>query len=433
MGNWPARRARVGRAQMSSAAPARRAALAAVSDARRRDGRIRDIVRASAAFGELSPVDRALATRLAVGAVAARDLLDELVAAQIKRPSSLEPRVADALRVAAFELLYLDTPTEVAVSQGVELVRCVAPRAAGLANAVLRRVAERGTAGLDELRAVSALPLWLLDRVRQDRGDAAVRGLATCNMEPAPVYVFAPDAYLLIPFSPQSTDVKDVYELEEPAGFYDSGLVQDGRVVVSDLAAQRICASVAGLSPHDLLEVGQGSGTKTLIIARRCDAAITAIDVLPSKVSAASKRLARAGLADRAKSYVLDGTLLAGPDLPPEMYCAFDCVFLDAPCSGTGTMRRHPEIASTITPTDVCELAQLQARLLSAASTRVAPGGHLVYATCSVLAEENERVVDAFLASPAGQGFARTREDLQTIPAPGACDGHYCAILSCEN
>ncbi|MBQ6521633.1 MAG: transcription antitermination protein NusB, partial [Atopobiaceae bacterium] len=143
---------------MSQIAPARRAALAAGSDARRRDGRIRDIIRTHAAFGGLSDADRALATRLAVGAVAARDLTDELIASHLKRPSSLEPRVADALRISAFELLFLDTPDEVAVSQGVELVRTVAPRAAGLANAVLRRVAEKGTANVDALRAVSALP-----------------------------------------------------------------------------------------------------------------------------------------------------------------------------------------------------------------------------------------------------------------------------------
>ena len=92
-------------------------------------------------------------------------------------------------------------------------------------------------------------------------------------------------------------------------------------------------------------------------------------------------------------------------------------------------MRRHPEIASTLTPEGVSELAQLQARLLAAAASRVAPGGHLVYATCSVLAEENERVVDAFLESLPGAVFSRSRDDLQTVPASGSCDGHYCAVL----
>jgi len=90
-------------------------------------------------------------------------------------------------------------------------------------------------------------------------------------------------------------------------------------------------------------------------------------------------------------------------------------------------MRRHPEIASTITPEHVSELAELQARLLTAAASRVAPGGHLVYATCSVLAEENECVVDAFLAG--NPHFVRAEPDVQSIPASDGPDGHYCAVL----
>ena len=127
---------------MTKLAPARRAALAVLSDTRRRDGRIRDIIRTHPAFSQLSAADSALATRLAVGATAARDLLDELLLARVRKPSSLEPRVLDALRISAFELLYLETPSEVAVSQGVELVRSASPRAAGMANAVLRKIAE---------------------------------------------------------------------------------------------------------------------------------------------------------------------------------------------------------------------------------------------------------------------------------------------------
>ena len=126
---------------MAKVSPARRAALGLVSRRRRSDGRIRDMAREDKALSALSPVDRALAFRLAMGATAAAAQLDELIDERLKRPSSLEPRVRDALQIATFELCHLDTPTGVAVSQGVELVRGVSPRAAGLANAVLRRVA----------------------------------------------------------------------------------------------------------------------------------------------------------------------------------------------------------------------------------------------------------------------------------------------------
>lgn len=413
---------------MTKLAPARRAALAVLSDTRRRDGRIRDIIRTHPAFSQLSAADSALATRLAVGATAARDLLDELLLARVRKPSSLEPRVLDALRISAFELLYLETPSEVAVSQGVELVRSASPRAAGMANAVLRKIAEIEVDDGD-LRMVSGLPAWLIGRIAEDDGPDAVDRLARCNLEPAPVYVFSEHADALAPFSPIATDLDRVYELRKPAGFFSSGLVQSGTVVVSDLAAQHVCDAVAELAGADLLEIGQGSGTKTLIIAQRCDARIAAVDVLPSKVASAQARISRAGLGSRVRSFAFDGTELGGSELPEELGRTFGCVFLDAPCSGTGTMRRHPEIASSLTAEGVSDQARLQAKLLAAASSRVAPGGHLVYSTCSVLAEENRCVVDAFLASEAGGAFSRVRDDMQTIPGPGSCDGHFCAVL----
>ena len=417
---------------MTKLAPARRAALAALSDARRRDGRIRDIIRTHKAFAQLSASDTALATRLAIGAVAARIVLDEIIDAQVRKPSALEPRVRDALRIAAFELLYLGTPAEVAVSQGVELVRSASSRAAGLANAVLRKISEVKVADGD-LHMRSGLPAWLIERIAADHGREAAEALACCNLEPAPVYVFADDAGPLARFSPRATGLDRVYELREPAGLFSSGLVQSGDVVVSDLAAQRVCATVAELAGDDLLEIGQGSGTKSLIIARRCLASITAVDVLESKVSAAQGRIRRAGLGNRVRSCAFDGTLLAGSDLPKALNRTFGCVFLDAPCSGTGTMRRHPEIASSLTPEGVSEQARLQAALLTAASARVAPGGHLIYSTCSVLAEENGCAVDAFLASDAGKGFSRVRDDMQTVTASGSCDGHFCAVLKRAN
>lgn len=417
---------------MTRLAASRHAALTAVSDTRRRDGRIRDIIRAHRVFQGLSAADRALATRLAIGAVSARDLLDELIAEHARRPSSLEPRVRDALRIAAFESLYLETPREVAVSQGVELVRSVAPRAAGMANAVLRRVAAEVRplvdAG-DDLRLASGLPAWLIERVQADRGNVAAADLARCNLELAPVYVFCDDVAPLAPFAPVETCLDCVWELREPAGLYDAGLAQDGVAVVSDLSAQRICARIAAYAPASILEIGQGSGTKTLIIARRCAAEITAIDVLGSKVAAARGRLGRVGLGHRVVSLAFDGTRLDGQGVPSELDRLFDLVFVDAPCSGTGTMRRHPEIASTLVPKSVSELAGLQLRLLSAASSRVVPGGRLVYSTCSVLIQENEAVVDAFLASAAGARFMRAGADVQSLPASDAPDGHYCAIL----
>ena len=155
-----------------------------LSERRRRDGRVRELLRTSEAMETLDARDRALASRLALGATSAEGTLDEVLKRYVKRPSSLEPRVRDALRLATFEALDLDTPASSVVSQGVELARHASPRAAGLANAVLRKVVaearpqvaearlrvEEGGADPADLALVAGLPRWLVTRVLEARG-----------------------------------------------------------------------------------------------------------------------------------------------------------------------------------------------------------------------------------------------------------------------
>jgi 16S rRNA (cytosine967-C5)-methyltransferase len=135
-----------------------------------------------------------------------------------------------------------------------------------------------------------------------------------------------------------------------------------------------------------------------------------------------------------------DACRLTDVDVPKCLVGPFDLVFVDAPCSGTGTMRRHPEIAWSLSESlsyGDGSLPELQLRMLFAASSRVARGGRLLYATCSVLPEENERVVDAFLSSSAGVSFSvrndgDASEIFQTLPRPDGCDGHFCCLMRRE-
>ena len=467
---------------MAKVSPARRAALALVSRRRRSDGRIRDMAREDKTLSALSPVDRALAFRLAMGATAAAAQLDELIDERLKRPSSLEPRVRDALQIATFELCHLDTPSGVAVSQGVELVRGVSPRAAGLANAVLRRIAaeacgqvhdarERLAAGdcdVADLSLVSGLPSWLAGRVLADRGAAFASSLCGAQLEPPPVYVAtngrlcsASDLEARLQtagMEPERMEaISGCFLLGRSAGLSASGMVERVELVVADVAAQVVCRLAAPAVPDELLEIGQGRATKSVLLAAGIDAVhptrIIGVESVPYKVRIAQKRMDAAQLVDLVQCVEFDGTRLADSNLPPELAGPFDTVLLDAPCSGTGTMRRHPEIASSLGPSDVHSLAALQLSLLRAASTRVAAGGTLVYATCSVLREEDEDVVRAFLKTPEGAGFhicdvldapgCKSSERLATlvssqrtedgfflsVPATGGGDGHFCARL----
>ena len=188
---------------MARATDARRRALALLGERRRRDARARDLLRASSELDALTERDRAFATRLVLGATAAEGALDHFLDGHLRRGARLEPRVSDALRLSSFELLYLDGRADVCVSQGVELVRGVAPRAAGLANAVLRRVAEVDVAAVaaarrrvsdgvfdaGDLALVGALPTWLCERALESLGDADAAAWARGALEPAGAWV----------------------------------------------------------------------------------------------------------------------------------------------------------------------------------------------------------------------------------------------------
>lgn len=439
---------------------------------------MRDILRHDDVLAALSAQDRALASRLALGATSAEALLDEVIDERASRPSSMEPRVRDALRVAAFEICYLSTPEAVAVSQGVELVREVAPRAAGMANAILRRIAREVAPEVERSRAASApdarqlslmggLPESLAKLLLDACGADQARELALAQLDPAPIWVAenplasAGDVASQLAdagFDPHEAPAPGAWRLGSPAGLAASELVSSASVVIADLAAQLVALVAAPEPGARLLEVGQGRGTKSILLesacARRGGACeIAGVDAVASKAGIASERMARAGLAGHVSSITWDASLLDAPDAPEELRGSFDAAFVDAPCTGTGTMRRHPEVPSRFAaelPGAPSELASLQLRLLEQAAARVAAGGTLCYSTCSVLPAECEDVVDAFLASEAGVGFevvpassapaaelagdaiakCETSEGyLRTWPERDGMDGHFCALL----
>lgn len=449
---------------MSRIAPARRVALALLGEVRRRDAHSRDLLRTSASLDGLSGRDRALATRLVLGVTGSVGMLDAVLSKNLSRGVRLEPRVRDALRLSAFELLFLGTPASVAASQGVELVRSVRPRAAGLANAVLRKVADKDVASrqaalarvraaeadASELALASGYPAWLLERVTRERGRDVACDLALSALDPAPLYVAcnearhdADEAYGLLEragLDPQPTQLPGSFVLRSPAGLSASGLVDSADVVVADLSAQRAVGLAAPSPGTRVLEVGQGRGTKTILLqgaALRSGGPldVVGIDSEAFKTSVARRRMAQAAIADHVACVTLDARDLGSEDVPEAVRGQFDLVFVDAPCSGTGTLRRHPEIAWRLDPRDVASpeaaLPALQLQILAAAASCVRAGGTLCYATCSVLEAENDRVVEAFLASGPGARFAWDADPMRTSPAPGAPDGHFCARLGC--
>ena len=517
MGRGEERARRTSGRRGSRASAARVAAAGLVREVRARDGRVKDVARGSAALAGLSERDRDLAMRLACGVVATSGRLDEVMGSHLTGRAHLEPRVRDALRVSCFELLYLSTPASVAVDQGVELVRARSPRAAGLANAVLRRVAEEdrprveaarrrlevhvtgdaaaagpAAAGdaadaddLADLALVSGLPDWLVRELVGAVGLPAARRACLDELEPAPVYVRAnpmnlspdeaPARLAGLGLGPRRVEDTDVYLLERPGALASSGLVQEAVVVPADLAAQLVALVAAPRPGATVLEVGQGRGTKSLLLEASAltgggVADILGVDSEAFKCRVSRRRMGAARLSDHVSSLVLDARELGGKEAPAGVATGYDLVFVDAPCSGSGTMRRHPEIAWSLARASVepggpegaaapsgagglAPLPALQLQILTAAAARVRPGGELVYATCSFLPQENADVVDAFLGTDEGADFElapvceawgvrRIGEEGQrllrsfsdrgtflSLPGKWACDLHFCARM----
>lgn len=449
---------------------ARKAALTVLDEARRRDGYVRELLDGARALEDLDARDAGLARRLALGVTAAQGCLDELLDRFLAKPRKVAPRVRIALRITTFELLYLGTPAEAAVSQGVELARAALPAASGLANAVLRNVAAAADSylaaedvpGCERPLAAAArragLPVWLAREIEASLGTAS-SSLFAAELEPAPIAGFALQgaeasnkAATALPGCITPVDVREEHVRR--------ALVK-GSLVISDAHAQLIATAAA--RSGSCLEIGAGRGTKTYIMqeqARRAgfEREHIALDLYEGKCRKNKERLEQAGLAASVRTFAGDAcdldAALADLDSETGKRRLFDTVFVDAPCSGTGTMRRHPEIPWRLTKEDVNRnLPELQLSMLAQAAARVIPGGELLYATCSVLKQENDNVVDAFLSSPQGKDFKpvplseadifqlpafkqavpaikaheSAKGRFQTIPAPAGFDGHFCA------
>ncbi len=465
---------------MARLSPARRVALTVLSEAERTGRYAREFLPHAAEAAALDPRDAAFALRLALGATATAGCLDDALAPHITKPKALEPSVRMALRISAFESLYLNTAPEVVVSQGVELVRSVSRGAAGLANAVLRRVCENRLSFLsaedvaeDHRETVArarraGLPVWLVRRIVDSLGEAGAQDVLDAQLEPAPISVHVNPlrtdavAEALEEDGATALGLPGAMRVDRVGALVRAGAFDRGDLVASDYYAQLIAA--VATREGTCLEIGAGRGTKTFMMMahakrRDLDHDHLALDLYEGKCQANSLRVDRSGLGE-IRFVAGDATDLAAClavlDKEYRHAARFDTVFVDAPCSGTGTMRRHGEIPWRLTPQE-CDrdLPKLQLAMLRAAADRVTPHGELIYATCSVLRAENIGVVTAFLASPEGEGFvpvsvsdalrdagsayAAAAHDLavcenadglfQSHPTRDGFDGHFCARI----
>lgn len=446
-------------------AAARRASLGVLADIRRRGAFSRPVIDAALARSGLSREDAGFAARLVYSVISAEGVLDAVIDECATRPGAVEPRVRDVLRMSICELLYLRTPVRAAVHQGVDAVRHVRPAATGFANAVLRRVSERAAtfpwgdpaSDRDALERAAAMPGWLVERFIDDLGESAGREALLTGMEPAPLYVRT-NPFLATPQEAFDRLVADGAQPEasspdafcfrcgSPREAVRSGAINAGLVIVSDAAAQvapLACSPVAGAR---VLDVAAGRGTKTAILQGIAlgtggPALVTAADTHGFKLTALEGSLSALGI-PAAITATLDAT---DSEVLTALGGDFDVVLVDAPCSGLGTLRRHPEKRWRVAPEDIDRMAVLQQSLLEAASHVVRCGGLVVYSTCTITRTENQDVVSRFLAGEKGRAFSTkplagvvddawhrfiTPEGwFRSWPESGGADGHFVAAL----
>jgi 16S rRNA (cytosine967-C5)-methyltransferase len=316
--------------------------------------------------------DAGLASEIVFGVLRYRAQLDYLIELYSGRSRKLDPEVRTALRMGIYQLRYLDRiPAHAAVGESVALVkRARKTSASGFVNAVLRKV-NRDPAAWPSREVELSCPEWLLDRWERHYGTEAAAGIARAA-------------------------------LAEPEKYTRGGRVQD-------IGSQSIVPLLDLAPGQRFLDLCAAPGNKT---AQALEAGVRAIagDVHFQRV------VAMKGLG--AGLLVLDGTQ------PLPFARKFDRILVDAPCSGTGTLGRNPEIKWKLRPEDLPDLQRRQSALLRNALEVLAPGGVLVYSTCSLEEEENEEVVDT-VHRPGGPCHVR-------LPGRDPGDGFFAAVIKSE-
>jgi len=328
----------------------------------------------------LSPEDRNLATTLVMGTLRWQIALDARMRPMLKRPDqALETPVALALRLGAFQLLHLDRiPDHAALNESVELARQAGHgHAVGMVNALLRNLTRQKAPRKPLYESPAAFaerlshPAWMVERWVARYGRAAAMRVCEADQhEPGP-----------------GTPLFGEEESSLPR-------MDAGSRLVAELAA----AAAPDAAP--VWDTCAAPGGKTLVLVHRLPKAeILATDISPRRLEAMQRRFADAAVAITVEQ--------ADVTTPPSDLREFNLILADVPCSGTGTLARNPEIRLRLEPADLSRHASRQQKILGAALTRLAPGGRLLYSTCSLEPEECEQVVEVVMAKPAAKKAVR--------------------------
>ena len=434
-----------GNGPLSPALGSRHAALNILSSVLDRGRPLDEAVDAALGRAELEARDRAFARLLATTTIRRLGQIDNALDRLIDAKLPLRPEaMMNLMRLGAAQLMFLDTPPHAAVATAVDLAQAVGlGRGKGMANAVLRRLSRESAAIQGDQDVVRLnTPDWLRRRWIHAYGEAAMQAMAAQHVAEPPLdFTLKPGEDVAAWAERLEAIVLPNGTLRRPVGGRVENLpgFDEGKWWVQDAAAAlpvRLLGDVAGQTVFDLCAA---PGGKTLQLAA-AGAAVTAIDRSAARLEIVKKNLERLQLtatviAADAQAWKPAGGVLA------------DAILLDAPCTATGTTRRHPDIPLTKTPQDLAQLSRLQGELLERAVRLVRPGGTVVYCTCSLEPEEGEQQIARLLSDHpemarrpveaseiGGLNEAISKDgDVRTLPChwgeQGGMDGFFAARL----
>lgn len=406
--------------------------------------------------------DRRLATALTFGVIRHRLTLDHILRAFSHAGKEPRPReLREVLRLGLFQMLYLDRiPAHAAISQAVEMAKGVSPASAGYTNGLLRSIQNAVGPGdgddpcallprpdgrslqfdrpifppperaVESLSVTTSHPAWLIQRWLGCFGPERARQIALASNAVLPVTLRAnvlhgPSASLHQELleagrSAAAGTRAEALQTRRAADPRDLPGYADGDFSVQDETAMAVAPKLVQHHPSKILELCAGVGGKSTHLAE-----LTGDGTPVVALERSAMRLAL--LAENARRLGLSSILpLRADAVRPPLRPAFDGILLDAPCTNSGVLARRPEARWRLAPEDFARCAGLQGRLLAAAAALLVPGGRLVYSTCSIDPEENDRVVEGFLRMHFGFRLVESRCDLPSSEAGGG----YWALLA---
>ncbi len=393
----------------------------------------------------LSPEDRNLTTALVMGVLRWQIALDARVRGLLQRPEQrLAEPVAIVLRMGAFQLLHMDRiPAHAALSESVELCRAASePHATGMVNAILRKVASAQRPGTRIFESTAAFaerlghPLWLVERWVTAYGREAALAICEADQHEHGEGVMFTDAP-----APETSEVEAANPPAEITKPLTLPIMDDGSRLVAEIAAAAMPAA------NRVWDCCAAPGGKTLMLSLRLpEAEVLATDVSGKRLAQTKARLKRYAYSERVKCAIADASEAKS------VKGDYDLILCDVPCSGTGTLAGNPEIRHILKIEEFARQSTRQEKILRGALEHLAPGGRLVYSTCSLEPEECEQVVagvekdggikrvavDPFVSALGAAGILKNGLDLtsalrngvlRTLPGVHGCDGFFAVVL----